>query len=348
MEMREEIKKQAIFELCQGILPMKEGTIWRRSFPLAILILVFLSWNQVAEGQDYPRRPITLLINMAAGGATDICARIIAQGATKILGQEVVPVNRTGGGGSVATGILANSTGDGYTIMAGPSPALTNVPHLELVAYDPLKDIIPIIQYGVSRDAIIVRSDSPYNSLKDLIDFARKNPGKASCGHAGVGTTLHLVIEYLNMEEQVNITAIPFQGSTPAITALLGGHITAVSAGPAFYPYFKSGKVKVLAANAEKRLKDVNVPTLLELGYTNTPTSDLMIFAAPKGTAPAVVEKLEQTFRKVMGTQEYRTLAEDTYQMYAENPLSTQNLKDVIEKIYARNGEIIRKAKLGK
>ena len=345
--MGEEIQKQDIVRLNQGCTLMKGWTVWGKSFLLAILILVFLGWSQGVEAQEYPMRSITLLINMSPGGSTDVCARMVAQGATKILGQEVVPVNRTGGGGAVATGILANSKGDGYTLMAGPSPALTNVPHMETVTYDPLKDIIPIIQYGVSRDAIIVRSDSPYNSLKDLINFARKNPGKVSCGHAGVGTTLHLVMEYLNLEENVNITTIPFQGSTPAITALLGGHITAVSAGPSFYPYFKSGKVKVLAANAEERIKDVpDVPTLHELGYTNMPTTDLMIIVAPKGTPPAVVEKLEGTFRKVMKTQEYRNLAENTFQMYVEDPLSTQKLKDVIEKNFARNGEIIRKAKL--
>lgn len=190
-----------------------------------ILTLLPLIWSQGAQAQEYPMRPITMLISVAPGAGVDVCGRMIAQGATKILGQEIIPVNKPGG--IVAAGLLANSKGDGYTLLAFTSSSLTVTPHMESVIYDPLKDIIPIIQFGSLISGIVVRSDSPYNSLKDLVEFARKNPGKVSYGIPSIGVTPHLIMEYLKTEENVDITIIPFGGSTPTITALLGGHISA-------------------------------------------------------------------------------------------------------------------------
>jgi tripartite-type tricarboxylate transporter receptor subunit TctC len=274
---------------------------------------------------------------------------MIAQAATKILGQEFIPVNKPGGAGSGATGIVAHSKGDGYTLVAGPWPPLTSVPHLESVPYDPLKDIIPIIQFGFIYSGIIVPSDSPYNSLKELIDFSRRNPGKVSCGHSGVGTGTHLAMEYLIQQEKVNIIMVPFAAAAPAFVALLGGHVTVAVVGQGvFWPNLRAGKIKALASTADKRTKELpDTPTLLELGYPDGVFTESYIIAAPKGTPPAVVEKLEGTFRKIMKTEEYRNVA-DNFRIYLENPLSPQNLKDAIEKEYVKIGEVIRKTNLGK
>jgi tripartite-type tricarboxylate transporter receptor subunit TctC len=347
--MKKGVKKQIIIRSRKGEMPLSGRNLPGRVLLLSLLILGVLGFYQGVQAQDFPQRPISLIINMPVGGGSDACARMIADAASKILGQDVTPVNRTGGGGSVGVGILASAKGDGYTLMSGPSSAITNSPHIESVPYDPLKDIVPIIQFGEARAAIVVRSDSPFNSLKDLIDFARKNPGKVTSGHNGVGSSLHLITEYLNLEEKVNIITVPFAGSTPAVTALLGGHISACALGNTFLPYYKSGKVKVLAAYAEKRIEDVpNAPTLRELGYRGYPGEEVMAIIAPKGTPGAIIDKLEATFRKIIKSQEYRNLAEKTYQMYMEEPLSTHNLKEVLDRDYLKNGEIIRKIKLGK
>jgi tripartite-type tricarboxylate transporter receptor subunit TctC len=349
MRMREEIGKQVIVKLNRKGRRMEGWTALGKSFLLVFLFLSFLGWGHGVQAQEYPTRPITLLICFGPGGGTDSLARMIAQAATKSLGQEVIPVSKPGGGGALSVGILASSKADGYTILAVVSSPLTSTPHVTEVPYDTLKDIIPIIQYGYIYHAIAVRSDSPYNSLKDLIDDARKNPGKVSISHGGVGTSTHLIIEHLNILEKVNITAVPFQGGGPATVALLGGHVTALSAAQGtFLQHLRAGKLKLLASTAEKRIKDINnVPTLLELGYPNSVFTETYLIVAPKGTPPAVVEKLERTFRNVMKTQEYKTLA-DNYQVYMEDPLYGQRLKDEIEKDYTLKGELIRKLKLGK
>lgn len=347
--MTEEIKRQTIHELKQKRRPVKGWTRHKRNLLLAILVLNFLGWSHWVQAQDYPTRAITLLISMAPGAGTDVLARIIAQSATKILGQEIIPVNRPGGGGAVAAGILANSKGDGYTLLSLTSSTLTSTPHLEQVPYDPLKDIVPIIQFGYITSACFVRSDSPHKSLKDLIDFARKNPGNVSYGIPGIGTIPHLAIEYVVQEEKVNIAIIPFSGSTPAMTALLGGHVSGCgSSTSGFVQQLKAGKVRVLATTADKRIEVVpSVPTLVELGYPYGAFIETYLIAAPKGTPPDIVKRLEGVFGKAMETREFRNLAEDLY-CYAENPLSGPDLKEFISERYVKNGEVIRKAKLGK
>jgi tripartite-type tricarboxylate transporter receptor subunit TctC len=302
-----------------------------------------------ALAQEFPARAITLLICMQPGAGADLGGRIIAQDATKTLGQEIIPMNRAGGGGAVAAGILASSKGDGYTLLSCTNGALTTTPHLESVPYDSLKDFIPIIQFGSLTSGIMVRSDSPYKSLKEFIDFARKNPGKLSYGFPGVGTAPHLAIEHVMLEEKVNIATVPFEGAVPSITALLGGHVSACGISTSgFLPHLKAGKIRVLATTGEKRIEVVpDAPTLFELGYPYGVLLDLYLIVGPKGIPPAVMKTLEGAFLKAMETPEFQTLAERLY-MQVKVPLHGGKFKDYMEGLYAKNGEIIRKAKLRK
>lgn len=344
--MREEIRNQAIVKLNRGRL-IKEGTSCKKGFLLAVLILGFLGLSQ-AQAQEYPTQSITMLISNAPGAGTDVCSRVLAHGASKILGQEIIPMNKPGAGGSVAAGILASSKGDGYTILGLTSSALTVVPQLESVSYDPLKDVVPILHFGTFHCAIIVRADSPHKSFKDLIDFARKNPGKASFGIVGIGNPPHLDIELMMMQEKVNMPVIPFGGAAPAITALLGGHVTAVGVGASgWMPNFRAGKVRVLATTTEKRIIP-DVPALHEFGYPFYGIStEYYLMAAPKGVPEAVMKKLEGAFRKAMDTPEFRTTTENFF-VYDPNLLPIQAFRELQEKLYQKNGEIIKKAKLGK
>ena len=348
--MEKEIRGQGIIKLRRKTPSKKRRTAWKKMLLLPILITASIYWGQAVGAQEYPTRPITMLIGMSPGGSTDACARLIAEEASKILGQEIIPVNKTGGGGAVATGVLANSKGDGYTIMAGVSSPLTIAPHYGNVTYDPFKDIIPIIQYGYLYQAFNVLPDSPHNSLKDLIEFARKNPGKVSASAPGVGTASGLAVEYLNAKENVEMVVIPYKGGRPSFVAFLGGHVTTCALGQsAFLKYYKDGKVKLLASTADKRMSHIpNVPTLVELGYPDGIFTELYMIAAPKGTPRAVVEKLENTFSKVMKTEKYYNLAGVTYPIYVDNPLSTQKLIDELKKAYDRNAKIIRNTKSGK
>jgi tripartite-type tricarboxylate transporter receptor subunit TctC len=318
---------------------------------MMFLVISFgiMGWIHGALAQEFPARAITLLICMQPGAGADLGGRIIAQDATKTLGQEIIPVNRAGGGGAVAAGILASSKGDGYTLLSCTNGALTTTPHLESVPYDPLKDFVPIIQFGSLTSGIMVRSDSPYKSLKEFIDFARKNPGKLSYGFPGVGTAPHLAIEHVMLEEKVNIATVPFEGAVPSITALLGGHVSACGISTSgFLPHLKAGKIRVLATTGEKRIEVVpDAPTLFELGYPYGVLLDLYLIVGPKGIPPAVMKTLEGAFLKAMETPEFQTLAERLY-MQVKVPLHGGKFKDYMEGLYAKNGEIIRKAKLRK
>ena len=328
---------------------MELRVAYKRKFLIAVLIIGFMGWSQGVQAQEYPTRSINLLVSFAAGGPVDTCARKLVPEASKILGQEIVVINRPGGGGSLAVGLLANSKGDGYTLLAHTTAGLTNSPHLETVPYHPLNDVIPVVQYGSLVVPFVVVSDSPHKSFKDLVEFARKNPGKVSCGNPGVGTSPHLAIELVNLQEKVNIVIVPFDGSAPALTALLGGHITACgSSVTGIMSYLKAGKVRAVAVTSEKRLEVLpDVPTLFELGYPQGVFTEAYLISAPKGTPPPVVKKLEEAFRKAIETPDFRAFVKGS-NLYVENPMSGQRLKEFVEKEYVKNGEIIRKAKIGK
>jgi tripartite-type tricarboxylate transporter receptor subunit TctC len=348
--MEEKIGRQEIFRKDRRKMLITVWIACKKGFVLALIALGFLSLGQDAQAQEYPMKPITILIGNAPGAGTDLCSRVIAQEAKNILGQEFIPINKPGGNGAVAAGIVAKSKGDGYTLLACTGSTLTSVPHLESVTYDPLKDFIPIIQFGTITSGLIVRSDSPHKSFKDLIEFARKNPGKVSYGVPGIGTPGYLTMQWVIQKEKVNIVIIPFGGSAPAMAALLGGHVTFCSASTSgFIEHFKAGKVRVLATRSEKRLEVIpDVPTLFEeIGYHAKVSEEMYLIMAPKGTDSAVVKRLEEAFLRAMETPAFKTIAENR-KLYVENPLYGQKLKDHIEDGYKINGEIIRKAKLGK
>jgi tripartite-type tricarboxylate transporter receptor subunit TctC len=329
----------------ETVIACRKNTIL---FIFLIFVIGFWGLGKEAHGQEYPTRSITLLIGNPPGSGTDTCSRLIAQYAATAFGQEITPVNKAGAQGAVAAGIAAGAKGDGYTLLAVTSPTFTNVPHLKMTTFDPVKDFVPIIQFGFLANAVIVRSDSPYKSLDDLIDAARKDPKKISFAVPGIGSSSHLAAEHVMQEKNVKYAIIAFEGGLPSVAALMGGHVSAVVVGTsAFLSHLKAGQVRVLAATTDKRIEVIkDAPTLLELGYPYGAFNDVYVIAAPKGIPPAVLKRLEDTFRKAMKTQEFRSAAENFF-MYVENPLSGQDLKDVLKKQYERNGAIIRKGKIG-
>jgi tripartite-type tricarboxylate transporter receptor subunit TctC len=321
-------------------------TMGKKSLIFLALVSIFLVLGQAAWAQEFPTRPINLMIDRPPGAGTDVVARAMAPAMTKILGQEVIPVNKPGAGGAVAVGIMATSKPDGYTLLAHTTSSLTVIPHLESVTYNPLADVIPVAHFGTFYCGILVNADSPYKTIKDLVDYARKNPGKVSFGIVGVGNAPHLDIELMIQQEKINMPVVPLGGGPPALTALLGGHVTAIGVGAsAWMQSYKAGKVRVLATTTEKRVLP-DVPTLQESGYPffNLSTEYYLI-SAPKGTPAAVVTKLEGAFHKAMEAPEFLTTAESFY-VYDPKPLSRQALTQLIENLYRKNGEIIQKAKL--
>ncbi|MBI5439903.1 MAG: tripartite tricarboxylate transporter substrate binding protein [Deltaproteobacteria bacterium] len=321
----------------------------RRRLCLVSLFAVLCGWSAAATGEEYPARPIDMVIGLSPGAATDIGARLIGKEAEKTLGREFVPINKPGGGGAVAAGVVANSRADGYTLLATVSATLTNVPHMESVSYKPLEDLVPVFQFGLLVPAFVVRADSPYKTMKDVIDAARKNPGKISFGIPGPGTSPDVLAQLLALREKVDIAIVPFGGSAPIIAALLGGHVTVGGVStPSVVAQVKAGAVRAIATTGAKRADGLSeVATLVEQGYPYGTMEEMFLFAVPKGTPKPIVDKLEAAFRKAAAGNEYKTKAKTMY-MYPESPLSGSRLSGWVKDQYTANGAIIKKADIGK
>jgi tripartite-type tricarboxylate transporter receptor subunit TctC len=274
-------------------------SFWGAAVFGGILFCIALSAESVWAQQNYPARPINFLIGFPAGGATDVCARPLVLTAGKILGQPIVVVNKPGGASAVAVATLKNEKPDGYTIgILGSGAVLSQ--HMRKVPYDAAKDFTPIMQYAVYLYGLVVKADSPWKTFPEFIDYAKNNPGKIRYSTAGSGSPQHLVMERLALKEKIKWTHIPFQGGSPAIAALLGGHVEAASQTTEWKAHVESGALRLLAVYGEKRMIDFpNVPTLLELGQEMTAAS-LISIAGPKGISPQIVETLHGAFKKSM------------------------------------------------
>jgi len=249
--------------------------------------------------EKYPTKPINFLIGFPAGGTTDVCARPLVAAASKILGQPIMILNKPGGASSVAVATLRNEKPDGYTIGIVGSGALLSQ-HMRKVPYDTARDFTPIMQYAVYLYGLVVLPDSPWNTFKEFIDYAKANPGKIRYSTAGPGSPQHLVMERLALKEKIKWTHIPFEGGAPAVSALLGGHVEASSQTTEWKKQVEAGRLRLLAVYGEKRMMDFpDAPTLLELGYGIVAPS-LICIAGPKGLSPQIVETLHGAFKKAM------------------------------------------------
>jgi tripartite-type tricarboxylate transporter receptor subunit TctC len=263
--------------------------------------------------EKYPAKPITLVVGYPAGGSVDTCARPLANAASKVLGQPIVIVNKPGGASSVAMATLKNEKPDGYTLGLLISGAVMSQ-HMRKVPYDTAKDFTPIMQYGVYLYGLVVRSDSPWKTLKEFIDYAKGNPGKIRYSTAGPGTPQHLVMERVAMKEKIKWTHIPFEGGGPAISALLGGHVEAASQTTEWKKHVEAGRLRLLAVYGEKRMSDFPaVPTLLEMGYNITAPS-LICIVGPRGLSPQVVETLHGAFKKAMEDPDFIKMSQQVDQ----------------------------------
>jgi len=299
----------------------------------------------LSSAQSYPTKPINVLVGFAPGGTMDISTRVLASKAEKFLGQPFIISNNGGGGGSVALGIVAKERPDGYYLAGCTSTGLIRIPQFRPVPYK-LEDFIPIMHFGAPQTGLVVKADSPWKTLRELVEYAKKNPGKVTYSSTGVGSPMHLAMEYVAKQEGIQWTHVPYPGSTPALTALMGGHVTAQSGSTEWIPQVKAGEVRLLATHGEKRIKIFpDVPTFRELGYDFI-NETVFMAAAPKGTPSPIVKKLEEAFHKAMDDPEFiqtmeRMEIEITYR-------NSEDTKKYLEEAYARLGKMIIELKIPK
>jgi tripartite-type tricarboxylate transporter receptor subunit TctC len=263
---------------------------------------------------EYPERPITIIVGFDPGAASDIMTRTMAAGAEKQLGKPIIVENKGGGGGSVALGIVANAKPDGYTLCAVPNVSMIDTALMQKVTYKPLKSFTPIVAHSAAQHtALLVKSEAPWKTFKDFIDYAKKNPGKVKYSTSGVGTGMHVAMEVIAHKEGIKWVHVPFKGSAPAITALLGGHVDACSAGIGYDPHVLSGALRILVDHGLKRPAAFpNVPTLKELGYDYY-NDTIHGIVGPADLPPEVVKKLESAFAKGMESPEFKSAQEKLY-----------------------------------
>ena len=239
----------------------------RKSLFVAVAALSVSSAS--AQAQDFPTRPITLVIPFAPGGSTSIVGRGVAEKMGALLGEKIIIDNRPGAGGTVGTRAVAKSEPDGYTLLLGYTGTLAIGPSLyKNVGYDPRKDFAPIGMIGNAPNSLVVHPSFPAKTLAELIAYAKANPGKVNFGSAGAGTASHITGEYFARAAGITLVHIPYKGTGPALTDLLGGHIPmAVAPIPASHSNVAAGKLRALAVTSPQRsglLPDV--PTVAESG----------------------------------------------------------------------------------
>jgi tripartite-type tricarboxylate transporter receptor subunit TctC len=281
-------------------------TCGRLSSLLSLSILLLFVFLNVSGAADYPTKSIQMICPMPPGGGSDIAARIIANKVSFILGRSVVVVNKAGGGGVIGTYEALNAPPDGYTI-ANVSPTTAAAPLVTKgVTYTITKDLIPINVSVTGPMLIVVKKDSPWKTLDELIADAKKNPGKFSYGTSGNGSTLHFAGELFKIYTNTDINHVPMGGVAPALTALLGGHLSMVV--PEFgaaYKYLQAGSLRALVTMAKTRHKDLSdVPTSVEKGLPNLIMSTWQSFGVPVKTPREIVDKLDAAFKAALNDKE--------------------------------------------
>jgi tripartite-type tricarboxylate transporter receptor subunit TctC len=268
-----------------------------------------------AAAQDYPNRPITLIVPYSAGGGNDLMARTAAEKMSKALGQQIVIENRGGAGGSIATRQVAKAPPDGYTLGLGGTGTLAIDPTLYTnVGYDPRTDFAPIGLIATSGLVICVHPSLAARSISELIALAKQQPGKLNYASAGTGSGIHLGTEYLASMAGIKLTHIPYKGSVPALTDLVGGHVAIYfSSLPPAVGLIKDGKVRALAVTSAKRSPILpDVPTVAEAALPGYEAVLHYGIVAPAGTTRPIIEKLSAALRTAVTSDELKArLAED-------------------------------------
>ena len=271
--------------------------------PIALCAALLVA-GIAAAAQNYPTRPIRLVVPYPPGGNVDITARIISPGMGELLGQTIVIDNRSGAGGNLGAALVAKATPDGYTLLMGSSGplAINPIVYGKRMPYDSVRDFAPVSKVHVVPLVVLASNGSGIDSVKTLLDRARAAPGKVTMASAGVGTTNHLGLELIASKAHVQFLHVPYKGSGPALAELLGNQVqTMVDQLTSSIGYVRDGRVKILAVASEKRSPALpNVPTLAESGVPGVEASTFIGVLAPAGTPKATINKLNAVMVKVM------------------------------------------------
>lgn len=278
-----------------------------KRFALFLSALVFAG-TAVAQ-QSYPTRPIRMIIPWPPGQATDLAGRVVALELSKLLGQQVIADNRPGAGGMIGTDMVAKAAPDGYTILAASSGPVTINPLLQKVPFDPVKDLAPVANIGLSPYILVTSPKFPAANIKEFIALVKANPGKYSFASSGTGATAHLVAEMFNGQAGLKVTHVPYKGSAPALIDVSTGQVAyALETMAATMPLIKSGRLKAYAISTiqASALAPGLEPLATAAGLTGFDAAAWIGIMVPSGTPRPIIDRLSKAIDTAMQTSETR------------------------------------------
>jgi tripartite-type tricarboxylate transporter receptor subunit TctC len=312
---------------------------------VAVVLGLALMGVAGARADDYPTRPITLVLPLAPGGAMDIIARgLFAPMLQARLGKPVIVENRTGGGTVVAANYVAKSEPDGYTLFFVPAGTLTtNVTLYKSLPYDPIKDFVPISMTSKVGFVLVVNPDLPVKSLQDLLGYIKARPGKLSYGSPGIGSAPHLAFEMMDRDAGLQMVHVPYRGTPPVMNDVIAGHIQmGLGDPPIARSLINDGKLRGLAVSSATRVPSVpDLPTMAEAGLPGYEAVSWHMVVAPAGTPKPVVDKLHQAFQQILETPEFK----QQVVTLGLNPIVSPNpdeLKTYLAAEVRRWGDVVR------
>ena len=311
-------------------------------FAVGVLLALGLATQSAPAADDYPSRPIKIVVPYAVGGATDLITRVVAQSLSASLGVGVVVENRTGGGGTLATKAVSLADPDGYTLLTMTNGPFAIGPAIyKNVGYDPVTSFAPIAYLAGAPDLLVARGDLPVRSLADLFAYAKAHPGELNYG-AGLGTPANLIVEWLKVKSGADIVYIPHKGGAPATTDLLGGQTQlGIEILSPLLPHVRAGTLIPLAVTGARRSAELpDVPTLIESGFPGASFIAAFGMVAPAGTPPAIVAKLNRAINQSLASDAMKaTLAKIGFQSNIGTP---EDLAAFIAEELARWAEVAK------
>lgn len=262
-----------------------------------------------AMAQDYPAKPIVVVVSFSAGGNNDLRARQLGVPVGATLGQTILVDNKPGASGNIGHDFVSRATPDGYTLGVGAMGPLTVNPSLfPKMTFDPEKDLVPVVLIEKAPLVLVTRVEKPFRTLKDVAAAGKAKPGSLAVGNAGNGGAHHLSAELMEDALGITVLHVPYKGGGPAATALLSGEIDMMFEQTyAALPSIQAGKTRALAVTSDKRLPSLrDVPTMAELGFAQVTVSNWLGIVAPKGTPPAVIKKVNEAYNKALSAPEMR------------------------------------------
>jgi tripartite-type tricarboxylate transporter receptor subunit TctC len=315
---------------------------------LRMLVLIgFSLFSALALGQSvYPVKPIKIVAPVAAGGGLDLIARLLAERLTRSLGQSVVVENISGGGGTIASSLVARATPDGYTLLLGYVATHGTSPAVRKLPYDPIADFSPIALIGGTSNVLVVESSLKASTLSEFVSFAKANPGKLSYGSAGAGSLTHLGMEQFKQAANFFAVHVPYRGAAPAFADLIGGQTQAMMASLAgATPHIRSGKLRAIAVTGKNRHRLYpDLPTFEELGYKGFDGVQWYGVLGPAKMPEALVKKINDEINRLIQTPELKDrLAGESLEMM---PMSPSQFGEFIKNDIARWTKLAKERKI--